>query len=211
MSGSDLGSTGHDRAAGVLVGAAAGDAPGAHYESGPRVAAEAAEMRPGALTGRPAGSYGQNPPTWRSAWLRPQLRGWPSTPPRDSKGRRGVPPLVRRRTPDIGNQAGAVLPTATDPSDLAKAAAKYQGTHPDAAGNGSLMRTGPVALAHLGDDKGIARAARAVSSLTHPPRPCRGCLRAVVRGHRPGGPRGAAGRHLGGPRARSPRTEGLLG
>jgi hypothetical protein len=35
------------------------------------------------------------------------------------------------------------------------------------AGNGSLMRTGPVALAHLGDSDAIAEAARAVSTLTH--------------------------------------------
>ncbi|MCW2572558.1 MAG: ADP-ribosylation/Crystallin [Frankiales bacterium] len=35
------------------------------------------------------------------------------------------------------------------------------------AGNGSLMRTGPVALAHLGDIPGIVEAARAISGLTH--------------------------------------------
>ena len=35
------------------------------------------------------------------------------------------------------------------------------------AGNGSLMRTGPVALAHLGDTPALVEAARAVSALTH--------------------------------------------
>jgi hypothetical protein len=35
------------------------------------------------------------------------------------------------------------------------------------AGNGALMRTSPVALAHLGDADAIASAARAVSALTH--------------------------------------------
>ncbi len=35
------------------------------------------------------------------------------------------------------------------------------------AGNGSLMRTGPVALAHLGDTTAIVGAARAISGLTH--------------------------------------------
>ena len=34
-------------------------------------------------------------------------------------------------------------------------------------GNGSLMRTGPLALAYLDDAVGLARAARAVSDLTH--------------------------------------------
>ncbi|MFP4234593.1 MAG: ADP-ribosylglycohydrolase family protein, partial [Nitriliruptoraceae bacterium] len=33
--------------------------------------------------------------------------------------------------------------------------------------NGALMRTAPVALAHLGDDAAIARAAREVAALTH--------------------------------------------
>jgi hypothetical protein len=35
------------------------------------------------------------------------------------------------------------------------------------AGNGSLMRTSPVALAHLGNTDAIAHAARAISDLTH--------------------------------------------
>jgi ADP-ribosylglycohydrolase len=35
------------------------------------------------------------------------------------------------------------------------------------AGNGSLMRTAPVALAHLGDADAMAEAAREVSALTH--------------------------------------------
>ena len=35
------------------------------------------------------------------------------------------------------------------------------------AGNGSLMRTAPVALAYLDDEAALAEAARAVSELTH--------------------------------------------
>ena len=35
------------------------------------------------------------------------------------------------------------------------------------AGNGSLMRTAPVALAYLDDEQGLVEAARAVSELTH--------------------------------------------
>ncbi|HVC14522.1 MAG TPA: ADP-ribosylglycohydrolase family protein [Acidimicrobiales bacterium] len=45
------------RAAGVLVGAAAGDALGAGYEFGTPCAPEHAKMLRGALTGRPAGSW----------------------------------------------------------------------------------------------------------------------------------------------------------
>ena len=44
----------------------------------------------------------------------------------------------------------------------------YLTRNPDgAAGNGSLMRTAPVALAHLGDDSAIARSASEISGLTH--------------------------------------------
>ena len=39
---------------------------------------------------------------------------------------------------------------------------------PTAAGNGSLMRTGPVALVHRGDDEQLVIAATAMSELTHP-------------------------------------------
>ena len=35
------------------------------------------------------------------------------------------------------------------------------------AGNGSLMRTAPVALAYLDDEAALVEAARAVSELTH--------------------------------------------
>nr|WP_246853268.1 ADP-ribosylglycohydrolase family protein [Naasia sp. SYSU D00948] len=35
------------------------------------------------------------------------------------------------------------------------------------AGNGSLMRTAPVALAHLADEAVLASAARRVSEMTH--------------------------------------------
>jgi ADP-ribosylglycohydrolase len=35
------------------------------------------------------------------------------------------------------------------------------------AGNGSLMRTAPVALAYLNDEAALVKAARAVSKLTH--------------------------------------------
>jgi hypothetical protein len=61
-----------------------------------------------------------------------------------------------------------VLSGASSGSQLAGRAADYHGAHPDSsAGNGSLMRTAPVALAHLGDDDAIAAAAREVSALTH--------------------------------------------
>lgn len=69
---------------------------------------------------------------------------------------------------DVGNQTRAALGRARSGGDLAGAAAEHFARNPSgSAGNGSLMRTAPVALAHLGDDDAIAEAARAISSLTH--------------------------------------------
>lgn len=69
---------------------------------------------------------------------------------------------------DVGIQTSAVLGQSRAPEEVATAAANYYRRKPHAsAGNGSLMRTAPVALACLGDDSAIAEAARAVSALTH--------------------------------------------
>jgi ADP-ribosyl-[dinitrogen reductase] hydrolase len=57
MAVGQLGARELDRAAGVLVGAAAGDALGAAYEFAPPVPADQVRMRAGRLTGRPAGSW----------------------------------------------------------------------------------------------------------------------------------------------------------
>jgi hypothetical protein len=67
----------------------------------------------------------------------------------------------------VGIQTRAVLSRASGPADLAAVAATYSRDHERSAGNGSLMRTGPVALAHLGDGVRLAAAASAVSALTH--------------------------------------------
>jgi ADP-ribosyl-[dinitrogen reductase] hydrolase len=69
---------------------------------------------------------------------------------------------------DIGTSTRRVLGRAGSGRDLPDVAADYFAEHPKgAAGNGALMRTAPIALAHLGDDDAIASAARAVAELTH--------------------------------------------
>lgn len=69
---------------------------------------------------------------------------------------------------DVGNQTRAVLTAARTGQDLPTVSQSYFERRPDgAAGNGSLMRTAPVALAHLGDDDAIVAAAREISALTH--------------------------------------------
>jgi ADP-ribosylglycohydrolase/protein-tyrosine phosphatase len=69
---------------------------------------------------------------------------------------------------DVGNQTGAVLGGARYAAELSERAARYFQAHPDrSAGNGSLMRAAPVALAHLGDDGAIVSVALQISGLTH--------------------------------------------
>jgi len=69
---------------------------------------------------------------------------------------------------DIGIQTRAVLSQAVTGEDLPVLSMAYHLDHPaSSAGNGSLMRTAGVALAHLGDDDAIAASARSISTLTH--------------------------------------------
>lgn len=78
--------------------------------------------------------------------------------------------------PDIGIQTRAVLGSVsarlqageTGPARIAReAAASYAARQPRSAGNGALMRTAAVPLAHLHDRGQGARAARMVAELTH--------------------------------------------
>jgi ADP-ribosylglycohydrolase len=82
---------------------------------------------------------------------------------------------MREGATDIGNQTWQVLSQAArwDPSVGAASRAREAAEQLHAqtgrtAGNGSLMRTGPVALALLDDPATLAEVARAVSDLTHP-------------------------------------------
>jgi ADP-ribosylglycohydrolase len=68
----------------------------------------------------------------------------------------------------VGRQTRAVLSAGPrTAAAMREAAASYARAHPHAAGNGALMRTAPVALAHLDDRAACAEAARAVAVLTH--------------------------------------------
>ncbi len=71
---------------------------------------------------------------------------------------------------DIGTQTRAVL-GATRRRPSSKAAKLHAKQHHQrigrSGGNGSLMRTAPVALAYLDDQDALADAAREISSLTH--------------------------------------------
>ncbi|NNH72123.1 ADP-ribosylglycohydrolase family protein [Nocardia uniformis] len=154
-----------DRAAGVLLGTAAGDALGAGYEfthPGPDVA----------IFMKGGGTFAWAPGEWtddtsmaigvaRAAATAGNLH-------EDS----GLDAVAAEfvawwdsRPRDIGNQTRSVLEwRSPNAREMRKRAADLDGLK---AGNGSLMRTAPVALAHLGSAQNCARAAALVSSLTH--------------------------------------------
>ena len=153
-----------DRAVGVVLGSAAGDAMGAPYEFGAADPEAPCELEGG-------GGFGWEPGEWTDdtqmalAVLSVLAEG--STDTR-AMGRAMVR-WYESEPVDVGNQTSAVLGDAARRGiDASAAALAYQEQNPEAAGNGALMRTGPVALAHLGDRDAVAGLAASVASLTHP-------------------------------------------
>lgn len=162
-----------DRAVGAVVGGAAGDALGAGYEFTFPAPDEPIVFR--------RGQMGFDPGEWTddtaqaAAILRVVADG------RLDLDRIGAGFLewFDGGPKDCGISTRSVLVGAGgDPARLRASADAYFSRHPrGAAGNGSLMRTSPVAIAHLGDDDAIADAARAVSHLTHgDPLAAEGCV-----------------------------------
>lgn len=156
-----------DRVAGAMLGLAAGDALGAGYEFA-------------------------TPPTGEVAMVGGGLGGWEPGEWTDdtqmaiciaevtARGSVDVDAIATRflewfdsRPADVGIATSAVLRAAAGsdlpPAEaLREAATAYLDNHPKGgAGNGALMRTAPLALAHLGDDAAMAASARAVAELTH--------------------------------------------
>jgi ADP-ribosylglycohydrolase len=151
-----------DRAAGVLLGLAAGDALGAGYEGTYPPPDEPIRMK--------GGGYGPwEPGEWtddtQMAVCIAESAATGRLDPIDV-GRRFLD-WFRSGPKDVGMQTKWVLSRAKRPEELAQLARKYCRTHPKCAGNGSLMRTGPVALAYLGEPDRIAAAGREISDLTH--------------------------------------------
>lgn len=164
-----------DRAAGVMVGLACGDALGAAYEfGGPYSADMPVEMKGG-------GAFGWEPGEWTddTSMAIPLLELIASGErPRGYKLRSAVKRWIEwmEDAKDVGTQTSAVLSEAKLASNgdfyeldsaAGAAAKKYQRQHPNAAGNGSLMRTPPYGL--VGQDlRYIADTAAGQSKLTHP-------------------------------------------
>jgi ADP-ribosyl-[dinitrogen reductase] hydrolase len=151
-----------DRGAGALLGLAAGDALGAGYEfvtPGPAHA----EMIGG-------GGFGWKPGEWTDdTQMAICIAEEAATGEVDAVrvGQRFLD-WYGTRPPDVGIQTATVLGAARSPDELATRSAEHFARNPrNAAGNGSLMRTAPVALAGLHDSQLLRRLATEVSSLTH--------------------------------------------
>ncbi|OBJ70999.1 ADP-ribosylglycohydrolase family protein [Mycobacterium sp. 1274756.6] len=156
-----------DRACGALLGTAAGDALGAGYEfQGPRRADE-----PVAMIGGGLGPFA--PGEWTDDTAMAIAIAETAATGADLRDDAALDVIVRRwaqwsaTAKDVGVQTRTVLATATTAQAARAASAALHARTGRTAGNGSLMRAAPVALAYLDDEAGLAQAARAVSDLTH--------------------------------------------
>lgn len=162
-----------DRACGVLLATAAGDALGAGYEFGPPIAAEVeVSMRGGGAFRWDKGEWTDDT-SMAIAIAEVAARG------HDLRTDKAQDAIVARwyewscTASDVGNQTRHVLGEAgRDPRGAVAASAREASAslHEDTghtAGNGSLMRTAPVALAYLDDEDGLVEASQAIGVLTH--------------------------------------------
>lgn len=159
-----------DRVSGVLVGAAVGDALGAGYEFGAAPYGGWPQMIGGGLGGFAPGEWtddtDQAMAIARVAATGADLR----SPAALDAIAAGFAEWMATGPSDVGIQTSQVLSGAGRHADAATMAAAARAVHERSgrsAGNGSLMRTAPVALAHLDDPAALVEAAMAVSALTH--------------------------------------------
>uniref|UniRef100_UPI003D8DC4A6 ADP-ribosylglycohydrolase family protein n=1 Tax=Gordonia sp. B7-2 TaxID=3420932 RepID=UPI003D8DC4A6 len=173
-----LSSAHFDRAAGVLLGTAVGDALGVPYEFDRIVlrAGEQAQMLGGGLGTFAPGEWSDD--TSMAVAIAEVAATGADLTTDDALDAIATSFLrwLDDGPPDIGVQTGHVLCATRDRLRAGEPGAgrimreeseNYAHHHPRSAGNGALMRTAAVALAHLDDRDHLAEAARAVASLTH--------------------------------------------
>jgi ADP-ribosylglycohydrolase/protein-tyrosine phosphatase len=167
-----------DRAAGVLLGAAVGDALGVPYEFKPTLGDDQQpRMIGGGLGPYAPGEYSDDTQMQvciaQVAAKGVDLR----TPEALDAIAANFQGWLSGGASDVGAQTRTVLGAARRTSGapgkaMLDEARRFTAANERSAGNGSLMRTGIVAVAHLGDAAEMAEAATAVSALTHPDLDC---------------------------------------
>ena len=160
-----------DRAVGVLLGTAAGDALGAAYEFGPPRGPELEVAMVG------GGSFGWEPGEWTDDTSMAIAIAEVAATGADLRDEEALDAIVRRwdewcttrKTLAFRPAASCALRTgsASMRRTAREASAALHERTGRTAGNGSLMRTAPLALAYLDDEAALVQAARAVSELTH--------------------------------------------
>jgi ADP-ribosylglycohydrolase len=157
-----------DRAVGVLLATACGDALGAGYEFGPPLAPDTPVTMRGGNGFRP-GEWTDD--TSMAVAVAQAAARYPLTTIEGLDAvASGFLRWLHDGPIDIGIQTGAVLRGAqgTDAAALTAMSEAYFREHPErGCGNGALMRTAPVALSTLDDEAATTSAAAAVGRLTH--------------------------------------------
>lgn len=155
-----------DRITGTLLATAAGDALGAPFEGG-LVPSGPVEMLGG-------GPRGLTPGEWTDDTAMTICLAETAATGVDLRSTQALAAIgdsflewYHSRPPDIGATTQAVLSSAATGADLPALALDYYTRFGRSASNGALMRTAPVAFAHLGDDPALVEAAMAVAALTH--------------------------------------------
>jgi ADP-ribosyl-[dinitrogen reductase] hydrolase len=170
VGGVELTSDQIDRACGVMLASGVGDALGAGYEFGSAPYHGTPEMIGGGLGGFAPGEWTDDT-AQAFAILEVASTG------ADLRTEAALDAVAANfaqwyagRPPDVGVQTATVLGLAgrmASAATMAEAARKVHEQTGRSAGNGSLMRTAPVALAHLDEPEALVAAAKAVSALTH--------------------------------------------
>lgn len=156
-----------DRARGCAVGAAVGDALGMPLEFGPPRPLHdlVREMIKGRI---PAGSFTDD--TEMALALAESLLAHRPLDP-DDLARRFVA-WAERNPPDIGTHTRRVLSRVARGTPWREAATAVQAAYPDSAGNGSVMRCWPVALAYWQQLDALRAESILQSEVTHPHPDC---------------------------------------
>lgn len=156
-----------ERLRGCAVGAAIGDALGMPLEFGPRWPLDmlVRDMRAGRLS---AGSFTDD--TEMALALGESLLAYHPLDAADLAQR--FADWYRAGPADIGNQTQAVLSRIAAGEQWEEAVDAVQRRWPDSAGNGSVMRCWPVALAHWRDLGTLLSDSRLQSQVTHPHGEC---------------------------------------
>jgi ADP-ribosylglycohydrolase len=163
------------------LGTAAGDALGAAYEFGPPRGPELEVAMVG------GGAFNWEPGEWTDDTSMAIAIAEVAATGADLRQEEALDTIARRwhewsrHAKDVGVQTRSVLSRAGRHGISAQTArAESVALHKltgRTAGNGSLMRTAPVALAYLDDEAALVEAARAVSELTHyDPDACDACV-----------------------------------